>query len=97
MAIDRYGKYLLIRLTNNLTIVSHLRMEGKYHFLDSDTPKQKHEHVQFAFSDNTYLRYDDVRKFGRMQLIETGTERINTGIKNLGFEPNSEDFTLDFF
>ncbi|MCT7835097.1 MAG: DNA-formamidopyrimidine glycosylase, partial [Lactobacillus iners] len=30
LAIDRYGKYLLIRLTNNLTIVSHLRMEGKY-------------------------------------------------------------------
>ena len=97
LAIDRYGKYLLIRLTNNLTIVSHLRMEGKYHFLDSDAPKQKHEHIQFAFSDNTYLRYDDVRKFGRMQLIETGTERRNTGIKNLGFEPNSEDFTLDFF
>ena len=28
--IDRYAKYLLIRLSGHLTVVSHLRMEGKY-------------------------------------------------------------------
>ena len=28
--IDRYAKFLLFRLSDNLTIVSHLRMEGKY-------------------------------------------------------------------
>lgn len=27
--IDRRGKYLLFRFTNNLTMVSHLRMEGR--------------------------------------------------------------------
>ena len=35
ICIDRYAKYLLIRLSDNLTIVSHLRMEGKYHLTAS--------------------------------------------------------------
>lgn len=97
LKIERYAKYLLFRLTDNLTIVSHLRMEGKYRLTNVDAPKQKHEHVQFAFMDGTALRYDDVRKFGRMQLVATGTERSFTGIKNLGYEPNSQKFTRDYF
>lgn len=96
--IDRYGKYLLIRLNDNLTIVSHLRMEGKYRLVsDKDLPKEKHDHLQFEFNDGSALRYNDVRKFGRMQLTETGTEEIVTGIKNLGPEPNTTEFSLDYF
>lgn len=97
VAIDRYAKYLLIRLTDNLTVVSHLRMEGKYRLVDVATPKDKHDHVQFAFTDNTALRYNDVRKFGRMQLVRTGTEESTTGISKLGFEPNSHKFTVTYF
>lgn len=96
VTIDRYAKYLLIRLTNNLTVVSHLRMEGKYRLVDVIAPKDKHDHVQFAFTDDTALRYNDVRKFGRMQLVETGTEKNSTGINKLGFEPNSHKFTVAY-
>lgn len=94
--IDRYAKFLLIRLNDNLTIVSHLRMEGKYHVVSDDIPKDKHDHVQFEFTDHTALRYNDVRKFGRMQLVITGTERQTTGISKLGVEPNSPEFTAEF-
>ena len=95
--VDRYAKYLLIRLSDNLTIVSHLRMEGKYHLVAADAPKDKHDHVQFEFTDETALRYNDVRKFGRMQLVETGTERQTTGLSKLGVEPNSVEFTDQYF
>lgn len=95
--IDRYAKYLLIRLSDNLTIVSHLRMEGKYHLTTPDAPKDKHDHVQFEFTNGTALRYNDVRKFGRMQLILTGTEREATGIEKLGPEPNTPEFSEDYF
>lgn len=95
--IGRYAKYLLIRLSDNLTIVSHLRMEGKYHLTSPDAPKDKHDHVEFIFTDNTALRYNDVRKFGRMQLVVTGTEKQTTGIAKLGFEPNSPEFSDDYF
>lgn len=95
--INRYAKYLLIRLSDNLTIVSHLRMEGKYHLTTPDAPKDKHDHVEFIFTDGTALRYNDVRKFGRMQLILTGTERKVTSIGKLGVEPNSAEFTDEYF
>ncbi len=96
--IDRYGKYLLIRLSDNLTIVSHLRMEGKYHLVASPAvPKGKHDHVQFAFTDGTALRYNDMRKFGRMRLLLTGTEKKLTTIGKLGPEPNSKAFTAADF
>ena len=97
LSVDCYGKYLLIRLSGDLTLVSHLRMEGKYRLVTPDRPKQKHEHVQFEFNDGTALRYDDVRKFGRMHLVETGTENVTTGIRNLGPEPNSDEFTIQYF
>ena len=64
LKIDRYGKYLLFRFNDGLTMVSHLRMEGKYHLVTPDQPKGKHEHVEFVFTDGTALRYADVRKFG---------------------------------
>lgn len=95
-AVDRYAKFLLFRL-GDLTIVSHLRMEGKYHLTTWDAPVDKHEHLQFAFTDGSSLRYADVRKFGRLQLVETGTEFQVTGLKNLGLEANTPEFTLDYF
>ena len=95
-AVDRYAKFLLFRL-GDLTVVSHLRMEGKYHLTTWDAPVDKHEHLQFAFTDGSSLRYADVRKFGRLQLVETGTEFQVTGLKNLGVEANSPEFRLDYF
>lgn len=96
LTVDRYAKYLLFRLSDNLTIVSHLRMEGKYHLVSTNTPKDKHDHVEFEFTDGSSLRYNDVRKFGRMQLIITGTEKQTTSIGKLGVEPNSPDFTAKY-
>lgn len=97
LTVDRYAKYLLIRLSGGLTIVSHLRMEGKYRLCQNGDQKGKHDHVQFTFSDGTALRYNDVRKFGRMRLIKTGTEKQVTAIGKLGPEPNSRPFTTAYF
>lgn len=95
--VDRYGKFLELRLNDGLTIVSHLRMEGKYRLTTPEAPKDKHDHLEFIFTDGTALRYNDVRKFGRMQLVLTGTERATTGIGKLGPEPNSTEFTWSYF
>jgi Formamidopyrimidine-DNA glycosylase len=45
--VDRRGKYLLFRFSNNLTMVSHLRMEGKYYNQPIGGPIDKHTHVVF--------------------------------------------------
>lgn len=69
-SLYRYGKYLVFIL-EHLSIISHLRMEGKYFIKNADDPKDKHEHIIFKFTDNTTLRYHDTRKFGIMAIIKS--------------------------
>lgn len=95
--IDRRGKYLLFRFTNDLTMVSHLRMEGQYFSQPIGGPIDKHTHVVFQFTDGTELCYHDTRKFGRMTLVKTGQEMEVGGLKTIGPEPVADQFTLSFF
>lgn len=85
--IDRRGKYLLFRFSNQLTMVSHLRMEGQYFSQPVGAPIDKHTHVVFQFTDGTELCYHDTRKFGRMTLVKTGQEMTVGGLKTIGPEP----------
>lgn len=96
--IERRGKYLLFRFTNGLTVVSHLRMEGKFYVKEATDPVDKHTHVIFDLADDRQLRYNDVRKFGRMQLVQTGSEEKLPGLAKLGPEPVAETFKVaDFY
>src|SRR5699024_11739206 len=49
------------------------------------------------FTDGTSLRYNDVRKFGRMQLVKTGMEMQTAGLAKLGPEPKEETFIVEDF
>lgn len=66
--IERYGKYLLFIL-DHYTIISHLRMEGKYFLKSIDEPRNKHEHIVFTLDKQISFRYHDTRKFGKMALV----------------------------
>ena len=89
----RRGKYLLFEM-DDITLVSHLRMEGKYFILDDKTPISKHDHVIFYLDNGKQLRYNDVRKFGRMELIDKQDDYRE--FKKLGPEPFSKDFNLQY-
>ena len=89
----RRGKYLLFEM-DDVTLVSHLRMEGKYFILDDSVPVGKHDHVIFYLDGGKQLRYNDVRKFGRMELIEK--EEDYRMFKDLGPEPFSEEFSVAY-
>lgn len=93
--IKRRGKFLLFE-TDNYTLVSHLRMEGKYGLFEKNEPINKHTHIIFHFTDKTELRYTDVRKFGTMHLFKKGTEFNKLPLSQLGPEPFSEEFTVQF-
>jgi formamidopyrimidine-DNA glycosylase len=93
--IGRRGKFLII-YTNKYALVSHLRMEGKYGLFIEDEPIDKHTHVIFHFTDHTQLRYKDVRKFGTMHLFKKGEEFCRPPLSDLGPEPFSEEFTVEY-
>ncbi|WP_353989118.1 bifunctional DNA-formamidopyrimidine glycosylase/DNA-(apurinic or apyrimidinic site) lyase [Pediococcus argentinicus] len=94
--IDRRGKYLLFRFDHDLTLVSHLRMEGKYSVHDHSEELNKHDHVIFELENGQDLRYNDTRKFGRMNLVPTGEEFTIGGLKTIGPEPTPETLTVEY-
>lgn len=85
--IGRYGKYLMFILDDE-TMVSHLRMEGKYYLKASLKSLTKHDHIVFKLDDGQYLTYHDVRKFGTIELVEKGSEMNLPSISKLGPEVN---------
>ena len=96
--ILRYGKYLFI-IFNNYSIVSHLRMEGKYFIKNENDPYEKHEHIIFNFTDSTSLRYHDTRKFGKMALLKTTSyDEIMKyhSLAKLGLEANSKELDENY-
>lgn len=92
-SMRRRGKFLLFDL-DDIVMVSHLRMEGRYGVYKQDDAPVPHTHVTFGFSDGTELRYQDVRKFGTMHLFEKGKEEETMPLIQLGVEPFDEAFTV---
>jgi formamidopyrimidine-DNA glycosylase len=93
--VGRRGKFLII-YTEDFALVSHLRMEGKYGLYPKDEAIDKHTHVIFHFTDESELRYRDVRKFGTMHLFKKGDEFLRPPLTELGPEPFSEEFTKEY-
>lgn len=96
LGVGRRGKYLRIFL-DGWTLVSHLRMEGRYGLYQAEDPVEKHTHVIFRFADGTELRYKDVRQFGTMHLFEQGQDLIEPPLDKLGLEPLDPAFTRKAF
>lgn len=94
--VDRGGKYLLIYLTDHV-LISHLRMEGKYNFFADQVPANKHFHAFFTFIDGSTLAYQDVRKFGTMELLGKADVDAYFISRKIGPEPTEEDFDLEEF
>lgn len=93
--IDRYGKWLMFVL-DDYYLLSHLRMEGKYFIKDSKDELNKHEHVVFMLDDNSELRYMDVRKFGKMHLIEKDKIKTIGPLVDLGLEPWDKKLDINY-
>ncbi|MBD8068938.1 DNA-formamidopyrimidine glycosylase [Bacillus sp. PS06] len=90
--VERRGKFIKFIL-DDYTLVSHLRMEGRYGLYQSVETFDKHTHVIFTFTDGTELRYRDVRKFGTFHLYLKGEEEQSLPLAQLGPEPFSAEFT----
>lgn len=93
--ISTCGKWLIFNL-GEYSFLSHLRMEGKYFYVPSKTEIGKHTHVIFKLDNGMDLRYDDVRKFGRMELVESDKVYESPSIKKLGLEPDDEKLTKEY-
>ena len=95
-SMGRRGKYLLFYLSDKI-LISHLRMEGKYFYYPDQVPERKHAHVLIHFEDGGTLVYEDVRKFGTLELLAPELLDSYFISKKLGPEPTEKDFDLGSF
>lgn len=90
--IDRRGKYLMILLDEDLTLIAHMRMTGRLNYYPDHQEPEKHTHVVFRL-ERGELHFSDVRKFGRIQAIPTSLCISGSSLSKLGPEPLEEEFT----
>src|SRR5574344_939297 len=86
-SVSRRGKYLLFHLTHQKVVISHLRMEGKYYEGKVGEAPDKFDLVVYDFTDGTSLRYNDVRKFGVLELTDEANVFKTKALSKLGPEP----------
>src|SRR5690554_4422862 len=95
--VSRRGKYILIKLSEGLTMVIHLRMTGRLLVLPAEMGYDKHTHIIFHLDNGLDLRFHNLRKFGRIYLVKDNQWVEAGNLTGLGPEPLSDDFTLDKF
>jgi formamidopyrimidine-DNA glycosylase len=87
-AVERRGKYLLLRLDRGW-VALHFRLDGQLVWFDSPRVTG-HIDVAFEFGTGT-LGFVDRRHFGRVQFLRWVEEA--SGIRSLGVDPLSREFT----
>ncbi len=92
-AITRRAKYLQFHLSRGDTLFIHLKMSGDLLVEPTDEPVHKHVRAIFDLDNNHQLRFKDMRKFGRIYLVDDPQQVIG----KLGPEPLVDDFTVDDF
>jgi len=89
--IVRVGKYLLFHTAAG-TLIFHLGMTGYLSLLSKTKSREKHDHFDLVFQDNTVLRYHDSRKFGLIRWTDTDPLRHHL-LKAIGPDPLTNQFT----
>jgi len=78
-------------------IAVHLRMTGKFLYLNADDELPKHSHAIFYLDNDRRLVFRDQRQFGVMKLISTLELSETKGISELAPEPFGDEFNFDYF
>jgi len=100
LTLRRRSKYLLADLDSGETLLVHLGMSGRMtvsgdplgQFVHNHPAAQKHDHVVFDMDNGARVTFNDPRRFGAMDLLETATADQHKLLSVLGPEPLGNDF-----
>jgi formamidopyrimidine-DNA glycosylase len=93
-ALDRRGKYLIVRFDSGRALLIHLRMTGNLLHLSGGRFPEPDPHLRAVVSldDGSDVAYRDVRRFGTWVLAEPGEAEAYLSAR-LGREPLARGFT----
>jgi formamidopyrimidine-DNA glycosylase len=90
--VARRGKHILAHLDTGQTLITHLRMSGRFLYLNAASPAVPHTHAVFDFDDGHRLLFTDQRHFGLMRIApQAGLESLEM-LSKLGPEPFDQSF-----
>ena len=109
--VRRRAKVLIIELSSEYSLVTHLKMTGQLVFVSADTRfgaghpsdslvgelPDRSTRVTFTFKDGSRLYFNDQRKFGWMRLVPTAEVPNIDFMRKVGPEPLDPDFTATAF
>ena len=100
LQLRRRSKYLLADLESGETLLVHLGMSGRMtvsgdplgRFVHDHPAAQKYDHVVFHMENGARITFNDPRRFGAMDLMETATADQHKLLSALGPEPLGNEF-----
>jgi formamidopyrimidine-DNA glycosylase len=99
-ALRRRSKYILADLASGETLLIHLGMSGRMLvsgdplgvFVHDHPAPEKHDHVVFHMDNGARITFNDPRRFGAMDLLDTTTAETHKLLASIGPEPLGNDF-----
>ncbi len=71
-AVERRGKYLIVRFESDRVLLIHLRMTGSLRHSGDGLGEDRHRRAVVRLDDGSDLAYRDVRRFGTWLVLEGG-------------------------
>ncbi len=93
--VSRRAKNVLINLSDNLTILVHMKMTGHLMYGDYDRtdPFNRFIHFILYLSNGKNIELSDMRKFAKVVVVPTDSDHL----AGLGPEPLEKEFTFKIF
>ena len=104
LRLRRRSKYILADLDSGETLLIHLGMSGRMtvsgdplgRFVHDHPAVQKHDHVVLHMANGARITFNDPRRFGAMDLLQTATAEQHKLLAGLGPEPLGNDFHEEY-
>jgi len=96
--VGRRGKYLVVHVSSGETLIMHLGMSGWFYVAptgDRSREADPHDHVVFVMTSGRSVVFNDPRRFGFMDLAESGQSDAYPSLRVMGPEPLSRQFNAE--
>ena len=94
LKVHNEGKWIVFDFEDDIHVIVHLRLEGKFRTEHVEGIKEQHDHIIINFEGGIPLKFNDTRQFGTFHLIKGDYKNVKP-ISNLG--SMIEDINIDEF
>lgn len=96
LKVSRRARYILACLDDGHILLIHLGMTGVIRIEDGSVSRRKHEHVFLYLDNGLIFRFEDVRRFGELEVHPAGKNGLPAKFDSFGPEPLTDDFSPEY-